>query len=133
MKQYYNDGFVTNLFGRKRRYPMTKNEAINFPIQSTAAEMVCDAMDRLSMLAVKTGQWHLHPRLNIHDDLTFIIPDDDAILEESLETIIYEMLKLPYKFVNVPMSVELSIGDDWNNQDDIAKYWTTGKVDIIDG
>lgn len=124
MKGYYEKGYVVNLFGRKRRYPMTKNEAINFPIQSTAAEMVCDAMDRLSMLAVKTKQWHLHPRLNIHDDLTFIFPDNDNIIDEGIETAVNEMLKLPYKFVNVPMSVEVSIGTHWENQEEIGKFWT---------
>lgn len=124
MKGYYDEGYVENLFGRKRRYPMTKNEAINHPIQSTAAEIVCDAMDRLSMLAVKTKQWHLHPRLNIHDDLTFIIPDDDKLIDESLEIIVQEMLKLPFKFINVPMSVEVSIGTNWENQEEIGKFWT---------
>lgn len=124
MNGYYNDGFVSNLFGRKRRYPMSKNEAINFPIQSTAAEIVCDAMDRLSMLAVKTKQWHLHPRLNIHDDLTFIFPNDDEVIDEGISIAVSEMLKLPFKFINVPMSVEVSIGTNWENQEDIGKYWT---------
>lgn len=125
MKGYYNDGFVENLFGRKRRYPMTKNEAINFPIQSTAAEIVCDAMDRLSMLAIKTGNMFIHPRLNIHDDLTFIMPNDEQIIDENLDIIISEMLKLPFDFVNVPMSVEVSIGTNWENQEEIGKFFTT--------
>lgn len=124
MKGYYEKGFVVNLFGRKRRYPMTKNEAINFPIQSTAAEIVCNAMDRLSMLAVETKQWHLHPRLNIHDDLTFIFPDDDQIIDDGIETAVREMLKLDYDFINVPMSVEVSLGTNWENQEDIGKFWT---------
>lgn len=124
MKSYYQEGYVENLFGRKRRYPMTKNEAINHPIQSTAAEIVCDAMDRISMMACETGQWHLHPRLNIHDDLTFLIPDDEAVIDESIEILVRMMLDLSFDFVNVPMSVEASLGTDWENQVEIGKFWT---------
>lgn len=125
MKGYYEVGYVENFFGRKRRYPMTRNEAINHPIQSSASEMVVDAMNRLSMLAVKTNQWHLHPVLNIHDDLTFAIPNKPDIIDDSIEIIVKEMLKLPYDFVNVPMSVDLSIGSNWENLEDIGKIWTT--------
>lgn len=122
MKDYYDKGYVENLFGRRRRYPLSKNEAINSPIQSTAADIVIDAMDRLSIMACETKQWHLHPRLNIHDDLSFIIPDE--LLDEASEIIVKEMLTLPFDFINVPMSVEMGLGSDWSNQEDIGKFWT---------
>lgn len=122
MKGYYDTGYVENLFGRKRRYPMTKNEAINHPIQSSAAEIVCDAMDRLSILALENDRPYLHPRMNIHDDLTFIIPEKKV--DDSLEIIVPEMLKLPFDFINVPMSVEVSIGTNWGNKEEIGKFWT---------
>lgn len=124
MRDYYQEGYVENLFGRRRRYPLTKNEAVNFPIQSTASEMVVDAMTRLSKLAFKTDMI-LHPRLNIHDDLTFFLPDDPQVIDDCLEIIIGEMLKLPYSFINVPMSVEVSIGPDWFHQEEIGKFWST--------
>lgn len=131
MKSYYEEGFVENFFGRRRHYPMTRNEAINHPIQSSAAEIVVDAMNRLSILAMETGQWHLHPRLNIHDDLTFCVPDDDKIIDESIEIIVKEMLLLPFDFVNVPMSVEISMGKNWADLEDIGKFWTNdiGRTD----
>lgn len=125
MKNYYEVGYVENLFGRRRRYPMTKNEAINHPIQSTASDMVVDAMTRLSMLALETGEMHLHPRLNIHDDLTFFVPDDEKVIDEAMTVIVSEMLKVPYDFINVPMSVEVSIGKNWSELEDICKFWTT--------
>jgi DNA polymerase I-like protein with 3'-5' exonuclease and polymerase domains len=125
MKGYYQDGFVENFFGRRRRYPMTRNEAINFPIQSSASEIVVDAMTRLSQMALDTDTPYLHPVLNIHDDLTFCIPDNEDIIDEAIEVITTEMLRLPYDFVNVPMAVEVSIGTNWENLEDIVKIWTT--------
>ncbi len=124
MKRYYGIGYVETLVGRRHHYPLTRNQAVNMPIQGTAAELVCDAMNRLSILAAKTGAWHLHPVLNIHDDLSFFIPNDDTILEDSLKIIIKEMLTFAYEWVNVPLSVEVSIGKNWADVQPIGKFWS---------
>jgi DNA polymerase-1 len=124
MKHYYDEGFVETLSGRKHRYPLTKNQAVNMPIQGTAAELVCDAMCRLSHMALSTGQLHLHPILNIHDDLSFFIPDNDKIIENALETITREMLVFDFPWINVPLSVEISIGPNWADVSPIDKIWS---------
>lgn len=124
MKRYYDEGFVVSPTGRKHWYPLTRNQAINFPIQSFGADIVCDAMCRLSEMAVRTGKWHLHPVLNIHDDLTFIIPDDNDVLEDAINTIYRAMLTVDYKCINVPLSVEASWGDNWFEMKDIGKFWS---------
>ena len=81
-------------------------------------------MNELSAMAVETGQWHLHPVLNIHDDLTFVIPDNDDILEEAITTIYKVMLTPPYKEVNVPLSVKASVGPAWYGMQEIGKFWS---------
>lgn len=124
MKTYYDKGWVASPNGRRRYYPLTRNEAINHPIQSLACDIVCDAMARLSFIASDTGQWHLHPRLNIHDDLTFVIPDSPSILDESLEIIYKTMLTPPYSVVNVPLSVKVSIGTNWGEMEEIGQFWS---------
>lgn len=124
MKNYYDLGYVENKIGRRRRYPMTKNEAINYPIQSLGAEIVVDAMNRLSQIAVESGEWYLHPRLNIHDDLTMVVPDNEAIIDESIKFFVEEMLLLPYDFINVPMGCEISIGYDWCDMEEVGKFTT---------
>lgn len=126
MTGYYDSGWVESPTGRRHRYPLTRNEAINFPIQSVACDIVCDAMNRLSYKALEEEKWWLHPRLNIHDDLTFIIPDDDKVLEESITDIYRIMLTPPYSFINVPLSVTASIGNDWFEADagEIGKFWS---------
>lgn len=124
MKGYYEDGYVTSPTGRRHHYPLSRNQAINFPIQGFAADIVCNAMNELSYLAIETGQWHLHPVLNIHDDLTFIVPDDDKMLEGAINTIYKTMLTPPYSVINVPMSVECSVGSNWLEMTEIGKFWS---------
>jgi DNA polymerase-1 len=124
MTGYYEDGYVTSLTGRRHNYPLTRNEAINFPVQGVAADIVCDAMNRLSYNAVESKRWHLHPVLNIHDDLTLVCPDDDKQLEETIKIVCKTMLTPHYDFINVPMSVECSIGHNWYEMKDIGKFWS---------
>lgn len=124
MDGYYKNGYVTSFTGRRHNYPLTRNQAINFPVQGVAADIVCDAMNRLSYLALSTNQWHLHPVLNIHDDLTFIVPDKDEVIEASIKSIYQQMLTPPYDFINVPLSVEISVGNNWYEMEEVGKYWS---------
>jgi DNA polymerase I-like protein with 3'-5' exonuclease and polymerase domains len=124
MKNYYESGWVASPTGRRHRYQLTRNQAINHPVQSLACDIVCNAMNELSFTASETGQWHLHPVLNIHDDLTFAIPDKDDILEEAIITIYRTMLKPPYSCVNVPLSVSASVGPAWYRMTEIGKFWS---------
>jgi DNA polymerase I-like protein with 3'-5' exonuclease and polymerase domains len=124
MKAYYQSGYVTTLNGRKHRYPLTRNQAINHPVQGTACEIVCDSMNRLSQLAKDKDEWHLHPRLNIHDDLTMIVPDNDDILETSIRRIYGVMLTPNCPGINVPFSVSCSVGQNWFEMVEIGKFWS---------
>jgi uracil-DNA glycosylase family 4 len=123
MNGYYNQGYVQSPTGRRRHYPLTKNQAINYPIQSVACDIVCCAMVKLSVLAADSG-WHLHPIMNIHDDLSFSIPNQPEILESAIETIYRTMLTPGYDFINVPLSVTCSVGDNWLSMDEIGKFWS---------
>jgi uracil-DNA glycosylase family 4 len=124
MDDYYNTGFVESPTGRRRHYPLGRPQAINYPIQSVACDIVCRAMVRLSADAADTGKWYLHPIMNIHDDLTFCIPDDPRILEEAIEHIYKVMLTPSYDFINVPLSVSASVGTNWLDMDEIGKFWS---------
>lgn len=124
MKGYYNNGYVKTLSGRRRNYPLSRNEAINHPVQGTAAELVCDAMVRLSHLASTTGNWQIHPVLNIHDDLTFVVADDDNSLEQSISNIVKEMLTFDFPWINVPLACEVSIGPNWCDLEKFGEFWS---------
>lgn len=124
MTKFYDTGIVTSFEGRAHRYPLTRNQAINHPVQCLAAAIVCEAMNRLSIKAVTEQQWYLHPRLNVHDDLTFSIPDKDAVLEKAIQDIYRIMLTPSYSCVNVPLSVSASVGTHWFGMTEIGKFWS---------
>jgi DNA polymerase-1 len=116
VRMYESKGYVAGLTGRRRHGPMGYNKIINSPIQADEAEMVFDAMCRLSELEI----WKFQPNLEVHDDLTFVL--EERTLEQDAERIIEEMLffdALPWVNI-VPVTVELSLGDDW---------WHMKKVD----
>lgn len=121
---YYKTGYGETLTGRRRYYPMTQAELLNSPIQSLAADIVNDAMDRVSKHAIKIDDMRMHPRMQIHDDLTFIMPDKDAYLADAISYLTRETLALPYDFINVPMSVEFSIAKKWNKLEPVGKFWS---------
>jgi DNA polymerase-1 len=126
MKDYYNTGYVASLSGRKHNYPLTRNQAINFPVQSVAADIVCESMNTLSRHAMDTGKWYLHPILNIHDDLTFVVPDDKQ--DETIGVLGEIMLTPPYSFINVPLSVEISVGKNWFDMKEVTKLWSNKEL-----
>lgn len=128
MNDYYNTGFVESPTGRRRHYPLGRPQAINYPIQSVACDIVCRAMVKLSADAADTGNWYLHPTMNIHDDLTCCIPEDPKILEPAIEHIYRTMLTPGFDFINVPLSVSCSIGNNWLEMDEIGKFWSNKDV-----
>ena len=121
-KQYKKKGFVQSLTGFYYREPLRKNQRVNYPIQGTASDMCVDAWNRLSELADETGEWHYQPVLNIHDDLTFLIPDSSET-PEIIETIIHQMLDMRhFDFVNVPILAEATTGPDLYNMEPVGDF-----------
>lgn len=120
IKFYRDYGYVETLTGRRRRGPMSENELINDPIQGTTADIVMDSMNRISVAAEKN--WWLQPHLNVHDDLTFIFPEDKV--DVYCEYVIGQMLKKTFPFINVPLGVELAIGENWCDLEEVGKFYS---------
>lgn len=121
MQQFYNEhGYVQTLTGFRRHAPLSWNELINQPIQGSASDIVIDGMNRISERAHKEDM-HIHPVLNVHDELDFYLPDDSD-LEERIEIIGTEMCSCKFEFINVPLVVEMSIGPNWYEQEEIAVF-----------
>lgn len=121
-QQYDRDGYVATLTHRRREAPMSLNELINMPIQGTASDIVVEAMCALAELANETGNLDLIPVLNIHDDLTFAVPEDRA--EAYLKPILTEMLRPRFGFINVPIAVEAAAGPNWWEMTEFGKYYS---------
>lgn len=114
---YRKYGYVECLTGRRRHGPISPNKVYNSPVQGTAAEIVMDGMCRISEM----GDWELQPEINIHDDLTFCRVPIDRV-DDISERVINAMLDVPYDFVNVPITVEASIGEDWLNMEEFGVF-----------
>lgn len=129
IKQYMDDtidyarehGYVKTLKGRKRYLAdinsanqtvrgFAERNAINSPIQGTAAEMI-----KLAMIKVheELGKTTLKSRmiLQVHDELVFDVPEEEV--DELKELVVKGMesaLPLPN---DVPINAEAGIGDNW--------------------
>jgi uracil-DNA glycosylase family 4 len=112
---YKQHGYVQGLTGRRRCGPLSMNQQINTPIQLTAAEIVMDGMCRISEL----DDWELQPVWNIHDDLGFHFLDSE--IEQRMEVVAREMVKVTFDFVNVPLVAEISVGDTMYGLTEIGK------------
>jgi uracil-DNA glycosylase family 4 len=122
VRQYDQIGYVESLTGFRRRAPLSKNEVINMPIQSTAADIVVNAMNELSEYALEEDLPQFQAIMNIHDDLSFYLPK--KTLEDDVEVVVDKMLNPDFDFLNVPLSVEISIGTNWYNVKDVESYFS---------
>lgn len=115
-EDYYKTGYVTGLSGFRRRAPISQNQLINSPIQSDESLIVCSAMSRLSEMEESRFQ----ASMEIHDDLSFIWPKKD--IEKNSEVVVKEMLRIEYDWINVPLAVEISVGENWCDLEEIGRH-----------
>ena len=114
-----HDGFVTTLLDRRRYLPEihSKNanlrsnaerQAINMPIQGTAADMIKLAMIRIHA-DLKTKNLQSKMLLQVHDELVFEVLKKE---EGAVRKIVAENMKNALK-LNVPIDVEIGVGANW--------------------
>ena len=119
VKQAHADGFTTTLFGRRRYLPelgsgnprvraIGERQALNAPIQGTAADIMKLAMINVDN-ALSYEELGTRMILTVHDELVFEVPTTEkrvaAELVEREMTSVCDMV--------VPLDVELSFGENW--------------------
>jgi DNA polymerase-1 len=117
-------GYVTTLFGRVCHYPQIRSsnpseragverQAINAPIQGTAADIIRRAMIRMED-ALRAERLSARMLLQVHDELVFEAPDDEV--EATLPVISRVMTEAPYPAVSlkVPLAVESRAAQNWD-------------------
>lgn len=112
--------YVETLDGFRRRGPMSLNELINMPVQGSACTIVTAAMTELAQTSFAEADTELQSNLNIHDDLTHWL--SDATLMEKIERIAHIMCRPRFKWITVPILVEVKIGARWNKLEEVAVY-----------
>jgi DNA polymerase I-like protein with 3'-5' exonuclease and polymerase domains len=110
--------------GRARHALLGGNEPINNTIQGSASDIVVAAMVRITKLALTQDDPYLLPRINVHDDLTFVVPA--AHLTAYAATIGEEMVRIVYPHIQrVPYVLEAQAGPSWGDQTFVATYSST--------
>jgi DNA polymerase-1 len=117
-------GYVTTLFGRKchiagirernpARRQFAERQAINAPIQGTAADIMRRAMIRMpeAIHAVEGARM----LLQVHDELVFEVPEgrEDALIE--VVKGVMETAHEPAVALSVPIDVEAGAARSWND------------------
>ena len=112
-------GYVTTLFGRRRYLPdinsansvvrgFAERNAINAPIQGTAADIIKVAMIHIFQ-RFKTEGIKSKMILQVHDELNFSVYPDE---KEKVEHIVLEEMQNAYQMA-VPLVADSGFGDNW--------------------
>lgn len=120
-KEATDKGYVSTLFGRRRylrdvndpnrlKAEAARRQALNAPIQGTAADLIKIAMIRIDEY-LSTHQTRARLILQIHDELIFALPKDEV------ETVAKDLVSLMENAVRLPvkLSVEMGVGHSWHD------------------
>ena len=90
-----------------------ERQAINAPIQGTAADIIKQAMVRMPAALTAKG---LKTRmlLQVHDELIFECPEGETEAAIALVTQVMETAAKPTLDLSVPLVVEAAAGDSWD-------------------
>jgi DNA polymerase I-like protein with 3'-5' exonuclease and polymerase domains len=80
-----------------------------------------DAMNELNAYARVHKNPHFMPRIQIHDELTFMLPDNSD-LPAYIEIIQGIMLRKRFPWQIVPLNVEAAIGRRWGEFEMFATF-----------
>ena len=112
-------GFVETIFGRKRFLPdinshnanvrgFAERNAINAPIQGSAADIIKIAMARIAKKLTKENL-KTEMILQVHDELNFNVPNNEI---ERVKLLVKEEMENAYQ-LQVPLKVDIGIGENW--------------------
>jgi DNA polymerase-1 len=116
-------GYVTTLFGRRCHVPgindknparksFMERAAINAPLQGTAADIIKRAMVRMPA-AINEAGLKARMLLQVHDELVFEAPADEAEKLAEVARKVMESAPLPAHALSVPLIAEAGIADNW--------------------
>ena len=115
-------GYVETLLGRRRYFPnlqkqapnqirqREEREAINAPIQGTAADILKIAMIRVPAALAEHGL-NADLLLQVHDELLFEVPEHEI---QQTVRIMQSVMEKAYPLC-IPLTTETSFGKDWGN------------------
>jgi len=127
VRQYINDtiakaradGYVSTLLGRRRYLPDLRSgnqnlrsnaerQAMNMPIQGTAADMIKIAMVNIDSV-IRRKKLESFMILQVHDELVLDIKKSE---ETAVRTLVAKQMSEAMK-LSVPIEVEIGVGNNW--------------------
>jgi DNA polymerase-1 len=126
-KEAARTGYVETLLGRRRYFPNLKSglnhvmknreerEAINSPIQGTAADIMKIAMIRIPPAMMKAGL-HGQMLLQVHDELVVECPQGEL---KKVASVVQEVMENAYP-IGIPLTTEARWGLNWDELKPLA-------------
>ena len=111
-RRRYLPGITSDNWGQKS---FDERCALNTPIQGTAADILKLAITRI-LAGLPEREW-LKPILQIHDELTFIIPEDR--MSEAVAFIRARMEERPFPEFDLPLIAETSAGPTFGMMEEL--------------
>ncbi|MDO9069410.1 MAG: DNA polymerase I [Deltaproteobacteria bacterium] len=120
IRQTEESGFVTTILGRRLPIPdihssngnvlaFARRNAINYPIQGSAADIIKAAMIRVdARIRLECLQSRLI--MQVHDELVFEVPENEIL---KLEQLVEEEMEHAVE-ARVPLKVDISHGANWS-------------------
>jgi DNA polymerase I len=113
-------GFVTTIFGRRLPIPdihssngnvlaFARRNAINYPIQGSAADVIKSAMIRVDTRIRREG-FRSRLIMQVHDELVFEVPEEELV---RMELLVEEEMSQAAE-MKVPLKVDISFGANWS-------------------
>jgi uracil-DNA glycosylase family 4 len=121
VKEYVDTGSVKTLTELTRNEVLPGNEPVNTPMQGTAAHIVIEAQNAIFDLSRERQDPNLEPRMNIHDDISWFIPDTDESFEY-INTVGTEMAKPRFLWSILPLMVEIKVGVNWCDLEVVGEF-----------
>ncbi|MGB1250229.1 MAG: DNA polymerase I, partial [Candidatus Promineifilaceae bacterium] len=121
-EQAHKEAYVETLMGRRRQFAIfmpgavrgrqyvasAEREAINYPIQGTAADIIKIAMIQLTH-SLRAGKYRARMLLQVHDELILEVPDEEV---DAVKNLLEETMRNAYE-LDVPLKVEAEVSDNW--------------------
>lgn len=121
-RQTAEKGYVETMLGRRRYFPVLRNpptaqiraraerEAINAPIQGTAADILKVAMIRLPE-QLRNNNLDAKMLVQVHDELLLECPQEE--LEKTVK-VVREVMESAYK-LDIPLETDAAWGSNWGD------------------
>jgi len=112
-------GYVETLLGRKRFLPdinsqngvvrgFAERNAINAPIQGTAADIIKIAMVRIQK-RLETEHFQAKMTMQVHDELNFTVPENEI---EAVRKVVVDEMEHAIQ-LRVPLTADCGVGANW--------------------